>query len=312
MTALIEIEHLVKRFGPLTAVDDISCRVARGEVLGFLGPNGAGKSTTMKMITGYLSPTSGRVTVSGHDVATAPLAAKREIGYLPEGAPAYPDMTPLGFLEFIAEIRGFSGQAGRARIADVVERIDLGQVLHQPIDTLSKGYKRRVGLAQALLHDPQVLIMDEPTDGLDPNQKHQVRELIKHMAEDKAIVISTHILEEVEAVCTRALVIAQGRIVVDGTPEQLLAMSEYHNAVVLAVATDEVNRVAASLRSIDGVARVDAVGDSRFILFAAERQVIAPRVNSHVQDQGWQVTEFHVQAGRMDDVFRKVTSKGEA
>lgn len=215
---MIEIEKLVRKFGDFTAVDGVSFTVDRGTVLGFLGPNGAGKSTTMKMITGFLSPTAGRVSVCGHDVVKDPMRAKQRIGYLPEGAPAYPDMTPAAYLEFVADIRGLKGEPRVEAIAKAVERIDIGSVLHQPIETLSKGFKRRVGLAQAILHDPDVLILDEPTDGLDPNQKHQVRSLIKEMAAEKAIIISTHILEEVEAVCTQALIIAHGRVLAEGQP----------------------------------------------------------------------------------------------
>ncbi|MFC3674733.1 ABC transporter ATP-binding protein [Ferrovibrio xuzhouensis] len=216
---MIDIKNLVKQFGPFTAVDNISLSVARGEVLGFLGPNGAGKSTTMKMLCGFLAPTSGSIAVCGHDVEADPLAAKRSIGYLPEGAPAYADMTARGFLDFIADIRGLSGADRRTRLARVVDQINIRDVLDQPIDTLSKGYKRRVGLAQAILHDPPVLVLDEPTDGLDPNQKHEVRDLIQAMAKDKAIIISTHILEEVEAVCSRAIIIARGRVVAEGRPD---------------------------------------------------------------------------------------------
>ena len=225
MSAMIEIRGLTKHFGPLRAVDGVSFDVAQGEVLGFLGPNGAGKSTTMKMVTGFLAPTSGHVKVAGHDVAEDPVAAKSAIGYLPEGAPAYPDMTPLSFLRFIGEIRGLGGAALEARIQEVMRRVHLEGVMDQPIDTLSKGYKRRVGLAQAVLHDPRVLIMDEPTDGLDPNQKHEVRTLIREMGKTKAIVLSTHILEEVEAVCTRAIIIAKGRVLFDGKPAELEGMA---------------------------------------------------------------------------------------
>jgi ABC-2 type transport system ATP-binding protein len=218
---MIEISHLSKRYGALTAVDDISFEVRPGEVLGFLGPNGAGKSTTMKMITGFVTPTGGTVRVCGHDIEQAPLAAKACMGYLPEGAPSYAEMTVRGFLEFIANIRGLTGEQRRARLDDVIERLALAGVLEQAIETLSKGFKRRVGLAQALLHDPQVLILDEPTDGLDPNQKHQVRKLISAMSQDKIIVISTHILEEVDAVCNRAIIIANGRILADDSPKKL-------------------------------------------------------------------------------------------
>jgi len=220
---MIEIKNLSKRYGALTAVNDISFSVGAGQVLGFLGPNGAGKSTTMKMITGFLSPTSGSISVCGHDVETSPLAAKACMGYLPEGAPSYGEMTVRGFLEFISEVRGLSAGQRAARLDDVIARLQLGSVLEQMIETLSKGFKRRVGLAQALIHDPLVLILDEPTDGLDPNQKHQVRELISTMAKDKIIVISTHILEEVDAVCNRAIIIANGRILADDTPKGLAA-----------------------------------------------------------------------------------------
>src|SRR6202171_3674716 len=228
---MLEIRHLVKHFGRLKAVDDISFTVPRGEVLGFLGPNGAGKSTTMKMITGFIAPTAGTAIVCGHDIATHPIAAKKCIGYLPEGAPAYPDMTPADFLDFIARIRGFTGSEAKRRIGSIVEMVGIGGVLHQPIETLSKGFKRRVGVAQALLHDPNVLILDEPTDGLDPNQKYEMRGIIRRLSPQKAIVISTHLLEEVEAVCSRAIVIAHGRILADGTPAELAAQSRYDNAV---------------------------------------------------------------------------------
>ncbi|MDY0067031.1 MAG: ABC transporter ATP-binding protein [Steroidobacteraceae bacterium] len=222
---MIEISHLSKRYGALTAVDDVSFTVRPGEVLGFLGPNGAGKSTTMKMITGFLSPSSGSVRVCGYDIESAPLEAKACMGYLPEGAPSYAEMTVRAFLEFIAGVRSLRGAVRSARLDDVIGRLALESVLEQPIETLSKGFKRRVGLAQALLHDPQVLILDEPTDGLDPNQKHQVRTLINAMAKDKIIVISTHILEEVDAVCNRAIIIADGRILADDTPQALAARS---------------------------------------------------------------------------------------
>jgi ABC-2 type transport system ATP-binding protein len=218
---MIEIKRLTKRYGALLAVNDISFDVAPGTVLGFLGPNGAGKSTTMKMITGFLAPTAGSVRVCGHDIDSAPLAAKAVMGYLPEGAPSYPEMTVRNFLDFIADVRGLSADLRKRRLDDVIGRLALGSVLEQVIETLSKGFKRRVGLAQALLHDPQVLILDEPTDGLDPNQKHEVRTLISDMSKDKIIVISTHILEEVDAVCNRAIIIANGRILADDTPKNL-------------------------------------------------------------------------------------------
>ena len=230
---MIRIENLVKTFGAKRAVDGISFAVERGEVLGFLGPNGAGKSTTMRMVTGFMPPTSGKVTIGGHDIAESPLEAKRLIGYLPENAASYPDMTVQGFLNFTAELRGLEGAARKKAVGHVVELCFLHSVLRQSIDTLSKGYKHRACLAQALIHDPQVLIMDEPTDGLDPNQKHEIRNLIRELGKNKAIVFSTHILEEVDAACTRAIIIDRGRIVANGTPEQLRAMSEIAGAVTL-------------------------------------------------------------------------------
>src|ERR1700744_589752 len=251
---MIEIEGLTRRFGPFTAVSGLSLSVRKGEVLGFLGPNGAGKSTTMKMITGYLAPTSGRVRVCGHDIETDERAAQAAIGYLPEGAPAYGDMTALQFLRFIADVRGFPGAEAKARVDSAIARTELTGVLDQPIETLSKGFKRRVGLAQAILHDPPVLIMDEPTDGLDPNQKHAVRDLIRGMAAEKAIVISTHLLEEVEAICTRAVIIDRGRIVADGTPTELLARSRHHNAVTLVIPAKDAEDITTKLRTIGAVA----------------------------------------------------------
>lgn len=231
MSALIEIERLSKRFGSFVAVDDVSFQVAKGEVLGFLGPNGAGKSTTMRMLAGFMAPTSGTARICGHDVQDAPVQAKRSLGYLPEGAPTYPEMTVEGFLAFCARVRGYDARRAARRTADAIALTQLDGVRLQPVETLSKGFKRRVGLAQALLHDPPVLVLDEPTDGLDPNQKHEVRELIRRMAPEKAIVISTHILEEVSAICTRAIVIARGRIVADDTPAGLAARGPTMDAV---------------------------------------------------------------------------------
>jgi ABC-2 type transport system ATP-binding protein len=219
---LLEVDTLTKRFGRLTAVERVSFSLARGEVLGFLGPNGAGKSTTMRMIAGFLRPTSGTARVGGHDVMAAPRAARRAMGYLPEGAPLYGEMTPASLLDFVARVRGYAGAERTRRVGRAVRRLELEPVLHQSIDTLSKGFRRRVGLAQAILHEPGVLILDEPTDGLDPNQKQQVRELLTELSSSTAIVVSTHILEEVEAVCTRAIIIADGRVVVDSTPGELL------------------------------------------------------------------------------------------
>jgi len=222
---MIKVENLVKAFGAKLAVNDVSFTVERGEVLGFLGPNGAGKSTTMRMVTGFIPPTAGRITIGGHDVVESPLPAKRLIGYLPENAPGYADMTVHGFLSFCAELRGLQGDARKQAIHRVVDQCFLENVLYQSIDTLSKGYKHRTCLAQSLIHDPDVLIMDEPTDGLDPNQKFEVRNLIKRMGQNKAIIFSTHILEEVEVVCSRVIIIDRGRLVASGTPQELKARS---------------------------------------------------------------------------------------
>jgi len=225
MNPAISVKALTKRFGPRTVVNEVTFSANVGEVLGFLGPNGAGKSTTMKMIVGFLSPSGGSAEVCGFDVLEDPLNVKRSVGYLPEGAPAYPDMTPLGFLRFISGIRGFNGSEREEKVQNAVRMTRIEEVAQQPIETLSKGYKRRVGLAQALLHDPKVLILDEPTDGLDPNQKQVVRDLIKEMASTKCIIISTHILEEVDAVCSRAMIIASGKVVADGSPSELKSQS---------------------------------------------------------------------------------------
>jgi gliding motility-associated transport system ATP-binding protein len=307
---MLEIQHLVKHFGPLKAVDDISFTVPPGEVLGFLGPNGAGKSTTMKMITGFLAPTSGTAIVCGHDITAQPIPAKRCIGYLPEGAPAYPDMTPADFLDFIAHIRGYAGSEVKTRVGRVVEMIRIAEVLHQPIETLSKGYKRRVGVAQALLHDPDVLILDEPTDGLDPNQKYEMRKIITAMRPEKAIIISTHLLEEVEAVCSRAIIIAHGRILADGPPAELAERSRHHNAVRLAVAATD-PRVRADLLRLPGVAAVEPVSDGEgeaLIIFAKPGHAVVTHVTDLARAHGWEVTGLRVERGRLDDVFRETTA----
>src|SRR5687767_3726023 len=259
---MIKVENLVKAFGPKLAVNDVSFRVERGEVLGFLGPNGAGKSTTMRMVTGFIPPTSGRITVGGHDIVEEPLPAKRLIGYLPENAPGYADMTVTGFLNFAAELRGLAGDARRRAVNRAVELCFLEAVLHQTIDTLSKGYKHRTCLAQSLIHDPAVLILDEPTDGLDPNQKHEVRNLIKRMGEQKAIVFSTHILEEVEAVCSRVIIIDRGRIVANGTPAELKARSTSAGAVHLRARGMAPTLLTERLGQVPGAARVEILGET--------------------------------------------------
>jgi ABC-2 type transport system ATP-binding protein len=312
---MIEIEGLTKRFGPVAAVAGIDLKVARGEVLGFLGPNGAGKSTTMKMVTGFLAPTSGRVTVCGHDVETDTIAAQRCIGYLPEGAPAYGEMTPRDFLGFIARVRGFEGAAIKERVGAAVAKTELDPVLDQPIDTLSKGFKRRVGLAQAILHDPQVLIMDEPTDGLDPNQKHSVRNLIRAMAAEKAIIVSTHLLEEVEAICTRAVIIDRGRVVADGTPAQLLTRSRHHNAVTLTLPAAQAEAAKTKLRTLATVASVeqsDGADGAHLTAFPKGGALLVEDVSRMALAEKWDVKELYAEPGRLDDVFRAITTHDTA
>jgi ABC-2 type transport system ATP-binding protein len=311
MDGMISLIGLTKRFGPISAVSDVSMTVAAGEVLGFLGPNGAGKTTTMRMITGFLPPSDGTVSVCGIDVVDDPIAAQKRMGYLPEGAPLYGDMTPASFLDFIADVRGLAGSAKVASITAAVEKLDIGSVLHRPIDTLSKGYKRRVGLAQAILHDPEVLILDEPTDGLDPNQKMQVRGLIRDMGRDKAIVISTHILEEVEAVCTRAVIIAGGSLVFDGTPAELQHRSERHNAVNVNVEMVMAADAKAAIGAIAGVSRVETAAqmDGLVTLCAISEggQPILAGINAWVRDKDIPVAELYVEHGRLDDVFHDLT-----
>ncbi len=310
--AMIEIRNLSKHFGSLKAVDDVSFSVAKGEVLGFLGPNGAGKSTTMKMVTGFLTPSSGTVLVGGFDVQKQPLAVKSSIGYLPEGAPLYGDMTPLGILKFVAEVRSIPSAERAARIDEVVQKVHIEGVMQQRIDTLSKGFKRRVGLALALVHDPAVLVLDEPTDGLDPNQKHDVRQLIREMAKDKCIVLSTHILEEVPAVCTRAILIADGKLKFDGTPDEMQRMSRRHNAVALTVRTGGGHDLE-TLRTIQGVQAVEAVdsapdGCESYLLFPEQGASILSPLSQMAHDENWEVDHLTVQEGRLDDVFRQITT----
>ena len=312
MDEMISLAGLTKRFGPVTAVDGISLSIKRGEVLGFLGPNGAGKSTTMRMVTGFVAPSEGTVTVCGYDVSRDPLEVQKRIGYMPEGAPLYGDMTPLAFLRFIAGIRGFRGEERDRRVNAAIDKLELADVLHRPIETLSKGYKRRTGLAQSLLHDPDILILDEPTDGLDPNQKHQVRELIRHMGTDKAIVISTHILEEVEAVCTRAVVIAKGRVVFDGTPVELQQRSARHNAVAITLKDDLVAKARAAIEGLANVSRVEASdgpdGSARLIVVPEEGRPIIQEVGDTVRQGGIAVESLHVIQGQLDEVFRQLTT----
>lgn len=305
---MIQIKNLSKRFDNFVAVDGISFQVEPGEVLGFLGPNGAGKSTTMKMLTGFLEPSQGEVSVMGHDVVSSPIQVQSLIGYLPEGAPSYGDMSVRKFLEFVGQVRGFVGAELKQRVENVVAQVNLQSVMEQSIETLSKGFKRRVGLAQAIIHDPKVLILDEPTDGLDPNQKHQVRELIRNLAADKIVIVSTHILEEVSAVCSRAMILASGKILFDGTPEALASKSKYHNALVLKLASGAQDAIVSELKGLDAVAALEADELSgRMTLFPESGQSILAQVNHVLHAHDAQVEELHIEKGRLDDVFRNVT-----
>lgn len=339
----IEVDNLQKRFGALVAVDSISFTVGAGEVLGFLGPNGAGKSTTMKMITGFLAPNAGRIHVAGFDVAAQPVQARRVTGYLPEGAPLYPDMTPAGLLDFVAGCRGYGGAERKKLVQETAARVNLDSVMFQRIETLSKGFKRRVGMAQAILHDPAVLILDEPTDGLDPTQKIEMRRLIRDMARDKVIILSTHILEEVQAVCTRAIIISDGKLVADDTPTALEARSRRHNQVVLRVRVNggfggSAEAIAETLRAIPEVGKLKVTGggssvagaaisggesagetsaDGAAISAAGEIEFsISPKKDAAIMDQvakfahqhGWTVLELSRRRGSMEEVFTNLTT----
>ena len=304
---MIEIDGLAKSFGRVQAVRELTFSARPGEIVGMLGPNGAGKTTTLRMITGFLRPCRGRVSVCGYHVERFPQAAQRQMGYLPEGAPGYGDMTTVQFLNFVAEIRGLYGAAKRNRFFAMVDALELGPVLDRRIDELSKGYKRRVGLAQALIHDPRVLILDEPTDGLDPNQKQLVRDLIRRIAPDKIILVSTHVLEEVSAMCNRAIIIAAGRLVADGSPGQLAGRCRYDGAVTVAI--EGAGDIAASLRALPAVLEVetDAERPGCFTLLVEQGRNLVPDVSALVHRRGWRLQALQVHSGHLDEVFRELT-----
>ncbi len=306
---MITVEKLTKTFGPKLAVDHISFSVQKGEVLGFLGPNGAGKSTSMRLITGYLRPSSGKVSVCGFDVVDESLKSRRKIGYLPENAPIYSDMSVYGFLRFCAELRGLFGETGSKAIERVVQLCFLQPVLEQSVDTLSKGYRHRTCLAQAIIHDPDVLILDEPTDGLDPNQKHEVRSLIRRMGQDKAIIFSTHILEEVEAACTRAIIIDQGKIVANGTPEELKARAPLAGTIILVLRATTWQAVENELGKLRFLEKSELLSEADFRVTARLRPKgdLLAEVLALAQRQRWQVEHLNVDEGRLEDVFRSIT-----
>ena len=301
---MIEAKSLCKSYGHFKAVDDLSFKVEPGQVLGFLGPNGAGKSTTMKMLTGFLAPTSGTALINGVDVVENSVAARKNIGYLPEGAPSYGEMTVKQFLTFVARARLIDRIEVPASVDRAIIKLNLSGVKHQAIETLSKGFKRRVGLAQAIIHDPQILILDEPTDGLDPNQKREVRGLIRAMAEDKIIIISTHILEEVAAVCNRVMIIAEGRLLADDSPQGLIARSRYHNAVSLVVETPE--KVASALSVLPQVGKVE-IREGELTLFPTGEAGLLEAVTAAINENQWRVSALRLEAGRLDEVFRNIT-----
>ncbi len=306
---MINVEKLTKSFGPKLAVDNLSFSVEKGEVLGFLGPNGAGKSTSMRMITGFLAPTGGKVTVCGFDVVGEPLKSRSRIGYLPENAPMYSDMSVLGFISFCAALRGLSGAAKHQAIDRAVQRCFLEPVLDQSVDTLSKGYRHRTCLAQAIVHDPDVLILDEPTDGLDPNQKHEVRALIREMGRDKAIIFSTHILEEVEAACTRAIIIDRGKIVANGTPDELKTKAPYAGTILLGLKGINWSSVQNGLAGLHSLEKSELVSEAngKTTIRLRPKGDLLPELLALAQREGWKVEHLNVDEGRLDDVFRSIT-----
>ena len=309
---MIVVDALSKQFGQFQAVDEISFEVQRGEVVGFLGPNGAGKSTTMKMLTCYLPPTSGNAEVNGFSINSQRLQVQEQIGYLPESAPSYNEMQVEEFLSFIGEVRGYTGSELRRRVGRVLELTSLQEARKQIIDTLSKGFRQRTCLAQALIHDPPVLILDEPTDGLDPNQKHEVRELIRRMSEERTILVSTHILEEVEAVCTRALIISEGRLVGLGTPDELLSQSIYRNAITLSVSGVNAETLLEDLNGLEQVYSVERLEDMpngaiTVRVFPKDRESISNELEKFLKKKKMSIEQFFVERGRLDEVFRKLT-----
>ncbi len=305
---MIEAQGLTKQFGTFRAVKNINFDIPKGQVLGFLGPNGAGKSTTMKMLAGFINPTDGTAKINGLDVVKQSQEIKRIIGYLPESAPSYGEMTVFEFLDFIGEMRGLKGRALKDAVEKMRTTCFLSRVWHLPIETLSKGYKQRVGFAQALIHDPPILILDEPTDGLDPNQKYEVRQLIKKMGKDKTIIVSTHILEEVQAICQRAIIIANGEIVADSSLDELMERSELHNAVTMKFGKEE-SSAEKILSEMENVEKVIGLGSSNELrVFPRKGASIITDVAAMVRKNGWEMEQILVEKGHLDEVFRAVTT----
>ena len=313
---MIEVIEISRNFGKFQAVSKVSFQVQKSEVLGFLGPNGAGKSTTMKMLTGYLQPSSGDAFICGHSVTKQSIKARANIGYLPESAPSYGEMQVEEFLRFAGKVRGLSGERLNSQIEKVLEETSLKAVRNQLIETLSKGYRQRTCLAQSLLHDPPVLLLDEPTDGLDPNQKHEVRKLISQLKEDRTILVSTHILEEVEAICSRAIILSEGKIVGDGTPEELLSRSIYHNAINLKISQQSNLDVQQILLEIPSVDKVEIHGSNHralgFVIFAKQGKSILEEVKERLDQNNVKILEMYIEKGRLDEAFRQMTTREAA
>ena len=309
---MIDVKKISKNFGKIKAVANVSFTVEKGEIVGFLGPNGAGKSTTMRMITGFIPPSGGTAIIGGYDICEDSILAREKIGYLPENAPVYPDMTVFSYLAFCAEIRGFSGASQKRKVEETIQRCFLTKVRYQGIHTLSKGYRQRVCFAQSILHDPEYLIFDEPTDGLDPNQKHEVRLMMREMSEKKALLLSTHILDEVESVCTRIIIIAGGKIVADDTPDNLKAKSSVHGAISLKVSGVDEKSLLTSLEKISGVRSTEILDQQQKMIsvriYPKDQKVpIADRIIASVRENNYQMESLFVEQGRLDEVFRRIT-----
>ena len=309
---LIEAKNLKKSFGDFVAVDNINLTVERGEVVGFLGPNGAGKSTTMKMLTGFLEPDGGEIFIEGIDLKSKPIEAKKSIGYLPEGAPSYSDMEVSEFLSFVGKMRGLNNNGSlNTRLSDMAEQINLKEVWHKPIETLSKGFKRRVGIAQALIHDPDILILDEPTDGLDPNQKYEMRDLIKKISTNKSIVISTHILEEVEAVCSRTVIIANGQLLANETPDNLGKQFNKKNMFSLKVANKLNNTQIKDIKSSLDYKKVTVknlnITDTLILIEDEMENINLNKIMTQLKKYKLDINEANFVKPSLDDIFRKIT-----
>ncbi len=300
---------LVKKFDQTMVVDNVSFAATKGEVVGFLGPNGAGKSTTMRMLAGFILPTSGNAYINGYSIVDHPKLAKAQLGYLPEGSPLYVDMSVQSFLTFIAKLHNLSGVQLRTSLDEMACLLELTSVWYKKIESLSKGFKRRVGLAAALIHAPSVLILDEPTDGLDPNQKFKVRELIKDLARNKIILISTHLLEEVELVCNRAMLISDGRIISDATPKTLIESSPLHNTIIMTVRNTDAIDISNTLSSVDFIENIEILDNSlaQISVSIRSKQGSLDNLNTLIAKTGWDLQDLYVRRGQLEDVFRTMT-----